>query len=276
MLAAFNVVDGIFSEQLAIQISATATTHGMSVADDGEAALERLAGLREQHFALRNAGLTHLFTSKDITINRDGEHQDIVGIAYVDVLCDQKWGVGITEAGSMLVQDALVTAHEIGHNFGAVHDGKEPCGAVPDNQFLMAPRYNGVPRFSTCSLDLIKSRTRNASCIRSLNRIDLALSTPTSTIKALPNDETTINFQIVNQGSAFVTQGELEISTSSTDLELTTSSNQCHSTTTGIRCVVSQLPVGTTQSVSVGAMGRSYGDFTIDATLMSQNDVRAR
>ncbi len=275
MLSAFNVVDGIFSEQLAIQITATPSNQQMSVPDDGETALEQLASLRENNFGLKNAGLTHLFTSKDISITRDGEHRDIVGIAYVDVLCDQKWGVAITEAGSRLVQDALVTAHELGHNFGAVHDGKEPCDAVADNQFLMAPRYNGIPRFSACSLDLIKTRIRTASCIRSLNRVDLSLSTPASSLKMLANDENIINLQVSNQGSAFVPQTEINISTDSSELTLTAPNNDCYTTPGGsVRCTLDQLLVGTTQTVTIGATGHGYGNFAVLASLVTPNDVR--
>ncbi|MEM7280316.1 MAG: zinc-dependent metalloprotease family protein [Pseudomonadota bacterium] len=275
MLAAFNVVDGIFSEQLGVQITAIPTDITLNTSTDGERALEQLADLREQRFDLHAAGVTHLFSSKNISIVKDQEQRDIVGIAYVDVLCSKKWGVSLTEAGSLLVQDALVTAHELGHNFGAVHDGVEPCGHVADNVFLMAPRYNGVPEFSHCSLNLVKTRMSNAGCIRSLNRVDVALSASNTTVKAIIDEPTPLTLQIHNRGSAYVPQSEINLETNSdsVSIDIGGSSNNCSHTGSGARCIIDNLVVGTTRTLSLSVSGSVRGTHWVTASVNTPNDI---
>ena len=82
---------------------------------------------------LNSQGVTHLFTDR----NLDGS---TIGIAYLDSLCDVHNAVGLTESRNAWL-DSLVSAHEMGHNFGADHDGDSQgtCPNAPSSGFLMAP-----------------------------------------------------------------------------------------------------------------------------------------
>src|SRR6185436_6187026 len=88
----------------------------------------------------------HLMTGK----NLDG---DTIGIAFVDALCDEHSGVSLSDSELGTFFSALVMAHEVGHNFGARHDGVPGVCAATPQDFLMAPVINGSTAFSACSLN---------------------------------------------------------------------------------------------------------------------------
>ncbi|MDP5133892.1 MAG: M12 family metallo-peptidase, partial [Paraglaciecola sp.] len=149
MLSEMNVVDGIFSEQVNVELNITdaivLTDNGSLTTTD---ATDLVYNLRTQVAqTIGNQGITHLFTGKEL----DG---NTVGIAFVDALCSS-YGVGLSQHfGS---QTALVVAHEIGHNFGAPHDAQSGslCSSTA-NSFLMNPYINGSNQFSACSLTNIE------------------------------------------------------------------------------------------------------------------------
>ena len=77
---------------------------------------------------------------------------------------------------------ASVVAHEIGHNFGAPHDGE--TGSACESQagdWLMSPRLNGVDQFSQCSLNEMADDIARASCITALPSVDMQPSLSTGT-----------------------------------------------------------------------------------------------
>jgi hypothetical protein len=109
-----------------------------------------------------DTGLTHLFTGRQL----DGNS---AGIAYTDALCSQRFGASLTMAHSSATLDALVTAHEIGHVFGAPHDGAGQCASTPQGQFIMTPTLTtSVTNFSQCSLDQISAVIDSYSCLVAL------------------------------------------------------------------------------------------------------------
>src|SRR5690606_40314985 len=128
---------------------------------------------------LRAYGLTHLFTGRDL----DGT---TVGIAYMDALCDARYGAGLTEVTTRGTwYESLIAAHEIGHNFGAVHDGEpgKACASTPSGQFLKSANVNGIDTFSECSLSSMQPAIARASCIRPLPPADVALDPDLGTLR---------------------------------------------------------------------------------------------
>jgi len=137
-------------------------TAGLSATTDSSELIEALGRLRQQTPALSATGLTHLVTGRQL----DGP---TVGIAYTLALCSRRYGASLTMAHNSAALDTLIMAHEIGHVFGAPHDGSEQCGSTPTGQYIMTPLYTaGVTSFSQCSLDEINKVIDSYSCLEAL------------------------------------------------------------------------------------------------------------
>jgi len=168
ILTRLNNVDGIFSSQVAVTLQvesleiAGGITAGLSATTDSNALLEELGLLRRETPALVATGLTHLFTGR----NLDG---DTAGVAYTLALCSPRYAASLTQAHNSTALDTLITAHEIGHVFGAPHDGSKQCASTPQNQYIMTPMLStSVTEFSQCSLDEIDKVLDSYSCVKSV------------------------------------------------------------------------------------------------------------
>jgi hypothetical protein len=162
VLARMNVVDGIFSEQVGVQIN-VAEIHllqqdGGLTSTDPRTLLNQFSSLASSS-TFTNPGLAHLFTGRHL-------NGSVVGIAYLGSLCSARYGVGLSEASRSGTVGALIVAHEMGHNFGAPHDNQAGSAcASTSGSFLMNPSVNGSDTFSPCSLDQIRPYVQNARCI---------------------------------------------------------------------------------------------------------------
>ncbi len=149
--ARMNIVDGIYTAQLGIKVVVAEVTVYRDAADPFTSTavpstlLSELGTWRGNTAAQRSRGLTHLLTGRDL-------EGTTVGIAYLGSLCSQRFGAGLTQGTLSEANSALVIAHEMGHNFGAPHDGETGslCEATAQT-FLMAPVINGsnIPSWPT-------------------------------------------------------------------------------------------------------------------------------
>src|SRR5690606_19258344 len=148
ILTRLNNVDGIFSEQVGVQIVVADEVvyadppHPFSDTASARTFQDELAAYRRYDARQQGFALSHLFTGRKF----DG---NTVGIAYNGTLCDARWGAGLTRLGGNVTFDSLVAAHEIGHNFGAPHDGEQGTAcATQTGDYLMSPWINGSNEFS--------------------------------------------------------------------------------------------------------------------------------
>jgi hypothetical protein len=209
ILLRLNNVDGIFSAQLGVEIQVPSIDIGesLSASTSANSLLDELAALRKRSPNLYSRGLTHMFTGRDL----DGS---TVGIAYVDSLCDRQFGVGLSEVtgrGSWV--ESLVAAHEIGHNFGAVHDGDQAkaCASTPVGQFLMSPSINGSSDFSSCSLGLMQPNIPAASCITNLPAADIAVAASLGVIQRPVGRAFEWDLTVLNSGGVATANARAEI-----------------------------------------------------------------
>ena len=180
ILTRINNVDGIFSSQLGVELQVVSVnltgefTTELSATTDPSALLENLAQSRQASPELSATGLTHLFTGRQL----DGRN---AGIAYTEALCSRRFGASLTMAHDSAALDSLITAHEMGHVFGAPHDGTEQCASTPQNQYIMTPTLStSVTAFSQCSLDQINAVIDSYACV-------VALPPPAPTQPAPPD-----------------------------------------------------------------------------------------
>ncbi|MET0658664.1 MAG: M12 family metallo-peptidase [Steroidobacteraceae bacterium] len=283
ILLRLNNVDGIFSSQIgvAIQVPTVIIEAPNGTAFSGttssSALLDELALLRESSPQLRSRGLTHLFTGRDL----DG---DTVGIAYIDSLCDQKWGVGLTQAHNLNVWiESLIAAHELGHNFGAYHDGEDvpgtnpgECASAPDNLYLMAPRVEADhTQFSTCSRTTIRSHAVSAACITPISTADLGIAPDLGQTRALAGATFDWSFDVSNVGSATANDGTVKafLPPSISIVEAWVTGGTCTGGAGLIDCTLGSLAGGVTRTINARLRSDDMASNTVVVHVSASNDA---
>ena len=160
-----NVVDGIYSDQFQTRIAVTELRHLGDNANMTSTSGSTLLGQFRTFMTtgagstIPKGGLNHLLSGRDF----DG---NTAGVAYVNVLCSSNSGYGINRMPNNNNTWSLVVAHELGHNFGASHDGQTGSNcASQTGAWLMSPSINGSSTFSPCSRERIEPRIAAASCL---------------------------------------------------------------------------------------------------------------
>jgi hypothetical protein len=277
ILLRLNNVDGIYTSQLGVEIqvptlnvSDDPATDGVSATTEPQTLLQELGIVRKQSPELRSRGLTHLFTGR----NLDG---NTVGIAYRDTLCRQEFGAGLTEMnerGSWL--ESLIAAHEIGHNFGAVHDGEDDCASTPQGQFIMSPSVNqGVSRFSQCSVGMMQARAQAATCITALPPADLSIPADLGTLHQAVSTPFDYELSISNVGGSTALGGRVELLVPPVVAidDAYVAGGTCTSGAGVISCSLGDVPGSAIRVVHLRLHSDVVGTNSISAHLTSQNDA---
>lgn len=165
IVSRLNLVDGIYSNQAGVGIQlhelVLLNSNGNLTPTDP---LDLLNAYRTfmtngAGSSIEHPGLAHLMTGKDL-------NGSVVGIAFVGVLCNQNSGFGVNQNLSSGTTSMLIIAHEMGHNFGAPHDGDPDEACSNPNIFgIMNPSINGSQEFSTCSLEQMADDIAAANCL---------------------------------------------------------------------------------------------------------------
>ncbi|HEY4367863.1 MAG TPA: M12 family metallo-peptidase [Steroidobacteraceae bacterium] len=277
ILLRLNNVDGIYTAQLGVEIQVPTLNVSNDVATDGLSAttvpadlLQELSQLRKQSPELRARGLTHLFTGR----NLDG---NTVGIAYRDTLCRQDFGAGLTEVenrGSWL--ESLIAAHEIGHNFGAVHDGEDDCASTPQGQFIMSPSVNqGISNFSQCSLNMMQARAQAASCITTLPPANLSIAADLGTLHQPLTRTFDWELPITNSGGSNAVNARVELLVPPVVIvdDAFVAGGSCTSGAGVISCSLGDIPGGAVRVVHLTLHSDVVGTNSVSAHVTSQNDA---
>jgi hypothetical protein len=280
LLTRFNTVDGIFSEQLGVQISvaevdvftANDDPFTTSVASD---LLDELATYRGATPAQDANGLTHMFTGRDL----DGS---TAGIAFLGAVCAQRtpfdtrsFGSGLSEARRGAILDSLVAAHEIGHNFGAPHDGEAntACASTPPT-FLMAPAVNGNDRFSACSIEQMQPEIASATCLTPIGPADLAVTLAQPPQPAHVGVTFSEVVTIANLGIDPSTNVVVN-ATTAPGLDVVSADAggaSCPVTLTSASCTLGTIDGSTSRAVTLMLRATTPGSFNLSATATADAD----
>jgi hypothetical protein len=275
ILTRLNNVDGIFSSQLAIEIHVASVSVPDAAGDQLSAAtapntlLRELALLRKRTPELSSQGLTHLFTTRDL----DGS---TIGIAYLDSLCDSQNAVGLTESRNVWL-DSLVAAHEMGHNFGADHDGdaQGTCPNTPSSGFLMAPVVSGTDEFSACSLTRLRQRTQRASCISSLPPANVRIASNLGVARRQLGASLKWQLPVTNIGGldSRSVHAELTLPTTLAILDAGVVGGSCISGGGAVECELGDIAGGDVRTIELELDGSSAGSYAVAAHVTADHDL---
>jgi len=144
-----------------------------------------------------------LLTCRDLTA--PGIGSDILGVAFQSATCQLLNGrnaaISITEDLGSSGIATVILAHEMGHNFGALHD---PNDAVcPSLQFIMSAFINTqalATEFSSCSKTDIANHVATGTCYKEpINmRITLQNITPSANQNLTQGETSTRSYNVTN------------------------------------------------------------------------------
>jgi hypothetical protein len=274
-LARMNVVDGIFASQVGVTLKVASTTKLPPNAPPFDATtvpktlLEQLRDYRVATPQQQAAGLTHLFTGRDL----DGQ---TVGIAYIKSLCSATYSASLSEGRQSPNIEGLIAAHEIGHVFGAPHDGDaaEACASTPAATFLMAPQVNGTSTFSECSLQQIAPVVTAASCLAPSDAPDAALGAALQQRIAV-GQASTVRVTVQSNGNAMVNgvqfTAQLPAGVEAAGAGAT-GGGTCTIVPGRVDCTLGNIPAGQSRDIEMSLVAAAAGTSQAALSLTSQND----
>jgi hypothetical protein len=162
ILEILNQVDGIYRSQLSLSLHVVYQHAWASTSDPYiSTSPATMLGEFRSYFAANPPAvgydLAHMWTGKDM----DGS---TVGIAYLGVICNSHaYAYGVSQRLSSAPAKYIVTAHEIGHNFGATHtDQASPIPADCGNTIMNSSVGTGTT-FCPFSQNEIASHVASSS-----------------------------------------------------------------------------------------------------------------
>ncbi|MBL8271675.1 M12 family metallo-peptidase [Steroidobacter sp.] len=273
ILRRLNNVDGIYSSQLGIEISVSSIDLGdsLSATTSASSLLNELGDLRKRSSNLYSRGLTHLFTGR----NLDGS---TVGIAFMNSVCDRQYGAGITEASMRSAwTESLIAAHEIGHNFGAPHDGDadEACASTATGSFLMSPSINGNDRFSACSLGIMQPKAASSSCITALADADIEVDAALGTVHHPADTEFDWEVTVRNVGGLTTSNARATLTVPATLVidDASVRGGTCTSGAGTVSCLLGQIAGGNATTVILSLHSTVAAAHSISVDVSASNET---
>lgn len=273
IVARMNIVDGIFTSQVGVKVTLATPTLFRTASDPFTKTapsdlLTELQNYRIGSQAQQALGITHLMTGRDL----DGS---TVGIAYISGLCSAKFGASLSQSTFNTTDSALVAAHEIGHNFGAPHDGESgsACESTPTT-YLMAPQLNKNNKFSQCSLDQIAPVVAKATCLTAYNPPDASIEVTTPQVPATVGTALVASFAVHATGDDASANVNVTVNlpTTITVQSVTANGGTCTTGAGTASCNLGNLAAGDVRQIDMNVTPTQAGSLALSLAVASTND----
>jgi len=268
-----NNIDGIFSEQVGVTINVTdfrvftAANDPLTDSTDPTTLLADLGNYKSGQPDLRNLGLAHLYTGRDLD-------DSTAGIAYTRAICSTRFGAGLSEGRRTVTTDSLIGAHEIGHNFGSPHDGEDgsACESTPQN-FLMAPRLNGSSTFSACSLEQMAPQVASAFCLKALPDADMTIAATVSPAAVLEGGTVNLEVTASNLGTATAELVSMSVHLPP-GVSLRDAGSLCSAAAGGAECTLGTVAAGGSATANLTVAAIDEGSVNLAAEVRADSDTQ--
>ncbi len=279
MLTRMNNVDGIFSDQVGVRLSIVEIDVFSEEADpfngtDPFDLLDELTTFRAGDPAQSATGLTHLFTGRNLD-------DTTVGLAYFGAVCSTQFAASLSESradsGRGPFLDSLIAAHEIGHSFGAPHDG-DPAGDCPDTPegFLMAPQLSDADQFSACSLETMQTLINDPrmTCLTDIDWPDIELTSGSPDSEQAAGNEFDYVLTLTNRGGETAVAAGLAVDFGA-GLEIlaaTPGAGTCDAPQSTMSCSLGDIPGGSSRDVVFRMRSDTPAVYGVDASSSTTDD----
>jgi hypothetical protein len=168
ILGILNQVDGIYQSQLSLSLRVV-YQHSWSTSSEPYSSstpsslLDQFRSHWEANFGSVNYDLAHMWTGRDL-------EGSVVGIAYLGVVCNSRsYSYGISQNLNSAPAKYILTAHEIGHNFGATHtEQANPPQPNCSNTIMNSSVGTGTTFCQFSKNEVATHVSQNSSCLATM------------------------------------------------------------------------------------------------------------